>query len=121
MWMFVQGGMTPFEALRAATIDGAWYIGMDRDLGSIKAGKLADLVIFTGDPLADIRKSEEIGMVMLNGRLYEGKTLAQLAPQQASGPKMFFESLQRGAGTPLAIEAIMRHAATCAGCQYGHQ
>jgi imidazolonepropionase-like amidohydrolase/Tol biopolymer transport system component len=121
MWMFVQGGMTPFEALRAATIDGAWYIGMDRDLGSIKAGKLADLVIFTGDPLADIRKSEDIGMVMLNGRLYEGKTLAQLAPQQAPGPKMFFESLQRGAGTPMAIEAIMRHAATCAGCQYGHQ
>lgn len=121
MWMFVQGGMTPFEALRAATIDGAWYIGMDQDLGSIKPGKLADLVIFTGDPLADIRQSEEIGMVMLNGRLYDGKTLAQLAPQQTAGPKMFFESLQRGAGTPMAIEAIMRHAASCAGCQYGHQ
>ena len=121
MWMFVQGGMTPFEALRAATIDGAWQVGLDQDLGSIKAGKLADLVIFESDPTTDIRKSENIAKVMLNGRLYEAMTLEELAPRQEPGPKMFFESLQQGSATPLALEAIMRHAATCSGCGNGHQ
>jgi imidazolonepropionase-like amidohydrolase len=75
LWMFTQGGMTPMEALRAATIDGARYLGLDGDIGSIEKGKLADLVILDSNPLENIRHSETINMVMLNGRLYEGKTL----------------------------------------------
>jgi imidazolonepropionase-like amidohydrolase len=69
------------EALRAATIDGARYLGMDADLGSIEKGKLADLVVLDRNPLENIRNSESIHMVMLNGRLYEGKTLNEIGEQ----------------------------------------
>lgn len=124
MWMLAQGGMTPHEVLRASTIDGAWYIGLDQDLGSIKAGKLADLVIFSQDPLTDIRKTESITTVIQNGRVYDARTLAQIAPVQTPAPKQFFVDLQKGSGTPLALELIMQQAArnggTCEGCGRSH-
>ena len=66
------------EALRAATIDGARYLGLDGDIGSIETGKLADLVILDRNPLENIRHSESIGMVMLNGRLMDAKTLSEV-------------------------------------------
>ncbi|MGQ0628427.1 MAG: amidohydrolase family protein [Phycisphaerales bacterium] len=114
--MFVQGGMTPAEALRAGTIDGAWYIGLDNDLGSITPGKLADLIVLDKDPSADIAHSQSIRQVVLNGRVYDAMTMAEVAPRAGERPVMFFESLQRGSATPMALEAIMRHAAGCAGC-----
>jgi imidazolonepropionase-like amidohydrolase/Tol biopolymer transport system component len=78
LWMLQQGGMSNLEALRAATLDGARYLGMDGDIGSIEAGKLADLVILERNPLENIRNSESINMVVLNGRLLEGKTLNEI-------------------------------------------
>ena len=71
--MFEQGGFTPFEALRAGTLDGARYLGLDRDLGSIEPGKLADLVIFEQNPLENIRNTNTIRYVMKNGELYDGE------------------------------------------------
>jgi imidazolonepropionase-like amidohydrolase/Tol biopolymer transport system component len=120
LWMLAQGGLTPQQALRSATIDGASQLGLDGDIGSLKVGKLADLLLFRDDVSQDIRKSTSVAMVMLNGRLYDAGTLAQVAPVAVPGPEYFFEDLQKGAGTPLAVEAIMRKAyedgATCAGC-----
>jgi len=116
MAMFVQGGMKPMEALRAATIDGAWYIGLDKDLGSITPGKLADFIVLDKDPSADIANSQSIRWTVLNGRVYDSMTMAQVAPVQVARPELFFERLQRGSSTPLALEAIMRHASGCAGC-----
>ena len=77
MWGFVQGGMSPMQALQAATIDPARYMGMARDLGSIESGKLADLLIVDGNPLEDIRVTDDIAYVVLNGRVYEGGTLTE--------------------------------------------
>ncbi len=71
LWMFVQGGFSPLEALQAATIRPAQYLGLDKDLGSITPGKLADLVVIDGDVTSDIRVSDKITQVMLNGRLYD--------------------------------------------------
>ena len=75
LWMLQQGGMSNMEALRAATIDGARYLGMDTEIGSIEKGKLADLIILDRNPLQDIRHSESMHMVMINGRLLDAKTL----------------------------------------------
>ncbi len=74
----VKGGMSPMEALAAATIDPARYMGFDRDIGSIEPGKLADLLVIDGDPLADIFVSDRLVYVMQNGRLYEEPTMAEI-------------------------------------------
>lgn len=77
LWMLVQGGMTPLEALRSATLKGAQYLGLDRDIGSLEPGKLADLVVLEKNPLEEIRNSESVATVVANGRVYEGRNLDQ--------------------------------------------
>ena len=78
MWMFVQGGMSPLEALKASTINGAEYLGMGKYLGSIQEGKLADLVVLANNPLYDIQISGSVELVMLNGKLYDATTMNEI-------------------------------------------
>jgi hypothetical protein len=91
LWMFEQGGFTPWEALRAGTIDGAHYVGLDGDIGSIEVGKLADLVVIDGNPLEDLRRSEYVAFTMINGRLYDATTMNQIAPDNVEREEFFFE------------------------------
>lgn len=91
MWSLAQGGMTPLEVLRAATLHGAEYLGLDGDLGSIVPGKLADLVVLERDPLENIRHSESVRYVMLNGRLYDAWTLDELGNHPRPRGKLFWE------------------------------
>jgi imidazolonepropionase-like amidohydrolase len=90
-WMLQQGGMTPIEALRAATINGANYLGMAADLGSIEKGKLADLVVLEKNPLENIRNTDSVRMVMLNGRLYDAATMNEIAPQKRERLPFYWE------------------------------
>ena len=66
------GGMSPIAALTAGTMNAANVLGWEKRVGSIEAGKLADIVAVTGDPLQDIRRTEQVTFVMKNGIVYRG-------------------------------------------------
>jgi imidazolonepropionase-like amidohydrolase len=70
MRLMAQAGLSPLEVLRAATVGGAMAMGMEKELGTIDAGKLADLVILDADPRADVANLERIDRVMKDGRLF---------------------------------------------------
>lgn len=84
MWSFVRGGFSPMEALSAATINPAIYMGMSDDVGSLEVGKLADLVVLDANPLENIRNSDQISHVILNGRIYRAADLSEEVSGDAS-------------------------------------
>jgi hypothetical protein len=88
LWMFEHGGMSELEALAAGTIMGAQYLGLDRDIGSLEPGKLADLVVLNSNPLDDLLNTADIDQVMLGGQLYDAMTLQRVAPTAAAAPVM---------------------------------
>jgi imidazolonepropionase-like amidohydrolase len=70
--------LTPFEALRCATSNPAKFLGLEKDLGTIEKGKLADLVLLDADPLADIKNTQKIAAVVANGKLLTKQELQKM-------------------------------------------
>ncbi|WP_445946419.1 amidohydrolase family protein [Shewanella sp.] len=91
MWMFAQGGMSNQDVLKTATINPAITFGMDHQLGSIKAGKLADLIVIDGNPLTDIRVTDKVVYTMTNGRLFNAETMNELNGNKLKRKTFFFE------------------------------
>ncbi|MDO6679003.1 amidohydrolase family protein [Shewanella sp. 4_MG-2023] len=91
MWMFAQGGMSKMDVLKTATINPATTFGMDHQIGSIKAGKLADIIVIDGDPLTDIRVTDKVSYTMVNGKLFDSETMNQLNGEEVSRKPFFFE------------------------------
>jgi imidazolonepropionase-like amidohydrolase len=73
--LYVRAGFTPMEALQAATLVPARVMGMEREVGTVEAGKAADLVLLDADPLAAITNTRRISVVVANGRVYDPATL----------------------------------------------
>lgn len=69
------GGMGNYEILEMATINGAKSIGVEKDLGSLKTGKIADMIILDKNPLEDIKNTRTIRYIIKNGIVYDGETL----------------------------------------------
>jgi Tol biopolymer transport system component/imidazolonepropionase-like amidohydrolase len=91
MWMFAQGGMSSLEAIRASTLDPAKYLGLDKNIGSLEVGKLADLMVIDGDPLKNIRDSDKVDYTMINGRLFDASTMNEVGKKQRKA--LYFEKL----------------------------
>jgi imidazolonepropionase-like amidohydrolase len=75
---FADGGLTPAEVLRTATINPAVFLNKQNQLGTVEVGKLADLVLLDANPLADISNTRKINAVVANGRLLQRKDLNEL-------------------------------------------
>ena len=87
VWMNA-AAMTPMQALEVASLHGARFLGVDRDLGSIEKGKLADLLVLNRNPLENIRHTLDMVYVMQGGRLFDDETLDEIWPAaRAYGPR----------------------------------
>ncbi len=76
--LLVRAGLTPLEALQAATLNPARFQGREKDLGTIEQGKMADLVVLDANPLDDIANTKKISAVVSSGKLYSRATLDQM-------------------------------------------
>jgi imidazolonepropionase-like amidohydrolase/Tol biopolymer transport system component len=92
IWSFARGGFSAVEALKTATIYPAQSLGMEKDVGSLEVGKLADLLVLTADPTANVRDSDTIESVMIGGRMYDTATMREVATGDGGRRAYWWES-----------------------------
>jgi Amidohydrolase family len=85
--LLVEAGLTPLEALQAATLNPARYLGKDKDLGTVEKGKLADLVLLEANPLDDINNTKKIDAVIFGGKLLPKAELQKMLADLEAGAK----------------------------------
>jgi imidazolonepropionase-like amidohydrolase len=76
--LLVESGMTPMQALQAATLNPARFLGREEDLGSVATGKIADLVLLDANPLDDIGNTRKIAAVVFGGRFFSRTSLDEM-------------------------------------------
>ena len=79
--LLVQAGLSPMQALQAATLNPARFLGKEKDLGTIETGKLADLVLLDANPLDEIGNTKKIAAVVSNGKLFSRAALDEILAQ----------------------------------------
>lgn len=82
LWSVASGGMSNLDALKVATIHGATALGLEGDLGSLEAGKIADIVILEKNPLDNLRNTNSLTHVVKNGVVYDANTLDEVWPEE---------------------------------------
>ena len=111
--MLQQGGLSNHEALKAATINGAGYIGVADELGSLEKGKLADLIIMDKNPLENIKNSNSVIYTMVNGRLYDVNTMNEIGNYKTKRSKFYFEMDGYNQGVPVNMKTNSFTTPTC--------
>jgi len=115
LWMLAQGGMSNMQALKAATLQGANYIGMDAEIGSLKEGKLADFIVLDKNPLDDIQNSNSVRYTIMNGRLYDAATMNEIGNYDRKRTQFYWEMDGSGNGYPFHSQSrtFMRPQCLC--------
>jgi formylglycine-generating enzyme required for sulfatase activity/Tol biopolymer transport system component len=91
MALLAQGGMSSMHVLRAATLNVARTLGIDKQVGSLEVGKLADLIVLDKNPLDDIHNTNSVRFTMVNGRLYDSFTLNEIGNYARPRTKFWWE------------------------------
>lgn len=113
LWMLQQGGLSNHDALKAATINGADYIGMSDEIGSLEKGKLADLIIMDNNPLENIQHTNSVIYTMVNGRLYDVSTMNEIGNYDTKRGKFYFELDGYNQGVPVNLKTNSFTTPTC--------
>ncbi|QTE22054.1 amidohydrolase family protein [Polaribacter cellanae] len=113
LWMLQQGGLSNLEALKAATINGAAYIGAADEIGSLQVGKLADLIVMDKNPLENIKNSNSVIYTMVNGRLYDINTMNEVGNYDNKRGKFYFENQDYNQGFPVNLKTNSFTTPTC--------
>ena len=104
IWMLAQGGITPLQALRCATMNPAKALGLDKSIGSLEAGKLADMIVLDKDPLLNIYNTESVHYTMINGRLYDTENMNEIGNYNKARPKFYWEQNRNAESFPWYTE-----------------
>ncbi len=91
--MLASGGMSNYQALQCATVNGAYYIGMEKDLGTLEVGKLADFIVLDSNPLDDINNIGTIKYTVANGTGYDSMSMQPLNLKLRKRMPFYFEQL----------------------------
>jgi imidazolonepropionase-like amidohydrolase len=104
--LLVQAGMTPMQALQAATINPAKFLGEAETLGTIEQGKIANLILLEANPLENISNTERIDAVVVNGTFFPKTVLRMLLAnvEKSSEPKITFAYRFRATEQPIQQE-----------------
>jgi len=113
LWLLQQGGMSNLEALKTATINPATYIGMGDEIGSLKEGKLADLIIMDKNPLENIQNTNSIIYTIINGRMYDTETMNEIGNRPKERTPFYWENNKYNTAFPWHEET---HGFTQSGC-----
>jgi imidazolonepropionase-like amidohydrolase len=106
MWMLAQGGMSPLQVLKCATINPAINLGLDNWIGSVQPGKLADLVVLDKNPLDSISNTESVIYTMINGRLYDAETMNEVGNYDVKRTRFYWEFSKNAESFPWHTESV---------------
>ena len=91
MWLLAEGDWDNHRVLRTGTINGATTLGLDKQIGTLEVGKLADLIVLDANPLENIRNTNTVRYTMVNGRLYDSLSMNEIGNYDRPRGKFFWE------------------------------
>jgi imidazolonepropionase-like amidohydrolase/Tol biopolymer transport system component len=120
LWSIQQGGMSNLESLKTATINSANYIGAGKDIGSLEAGKLADILVLDKNPLDDIQNSATLRYTIANGRMYDSETMNEEGNEAKKRKPFYWENNKYNANFPWHEESESYMHQQCCGAKHAH-
>lgn len=91
MWLLAEGGMPALDVLRTATLNGARTLALDRQIGSLEVGKLADLIVLDENPLENVENTNTVRYTMVNGRLYDALSMNEIGNYDRPRSRFYWE------------------------------